>query len=385
MKLLLHGRTLEGKRTGVGRYFANLLRIWTEEFKDNTYDIFFRDEIPNDDFISSPNVNTHLVKNSKIFNYGPVWENIYLPSKLSNFKNYDIYFTPEYILPIRPIRSSRKKIVTIFDISYIAHPDWFPKRQLLTLTPLTGPTLRKADVILTGSESTKNEILKYYNDINPNKILVTHLGVDKKFEDINGTNNTYYIENIRIKYDLKGKVVLFVGLVMNRRNVPVIMEAISNLKKKNGEEITFVILGHNHTYPYIDIEETAKKFDIKDNVKWIKYTSDEEVFSLYKAADVFMCASLYEGFNITPLEALYLETPIICSNLSSLPEVVGDAAYMIEDPTDSIEMTRALNDVLGSEDLRNDLRKKGLVQAKKFSWERCASETMQIFENLLNE
>ena len=203
--------------------------------------------------------------------------------------------------------------------------------------------------------------------------------------DINGTNDSYYIENIKTKYDLKGKVVLFVGLVMNRRNVPVIMEAISNLKKKHSENITFVILGNNHTHPYIDILDTAKKFDIEDSVKWIKYTSDREVFSLYKAADVFMCASLYEGFNITPLEALYLETPIICSNLSSLPEVVGDAAYMIEDPTDPVEMTQALGNVLGSEDLRNELRKKGLVQAKKFSWERCASETMQIFENILNE
>ena len=98
-----------------------------------------------------------------------------------------------------------------------------------------------------------------------------------------------------------------------------------------------------------------------------------------------MCASLYEGFNITPLEALYLEAPIICSNLSSLPEVVGDAAYMINDPTDPIEMTNALAEVLGNEDLRNDLRKKGLVQAKKFSWKRCAKETMDIFNKMIDE
>ena len=384
MKLLIHGRTLEGKRTGVGRYLANILRIWTEEYKDNTYDIFFRDEIPNDDFISSPNVNSHLVKNSKILDYGPIWENIYLPSKLSKFKDYDIYFTPEYILPVRPLKAARKQIVTIFDISYIAHPEWFPKRQLLTLSPLTGPTLKRADIILTGSESTKNEILKYYN-INGDKVNVTHLGVDKKFEDINGTKDSHYVEKVKIKYDLKGKVVLFVGLVMNRRNIPVIMEAISNLKKKHGEDITFVILGHNHTYPYIDILETARKFDIENSIKWIKYTSDEEVFSLYKAADVFICASLYEGFNITPLEALYLETPIICSNLSSLPEVVGDAAYMIEDPTDPVEMTKALGDVLSNDELRNDLRTKGLIQAQKFSWERCAKETMDIFKNTTND
>jgi glycosyltransferase involved in cell wall biosynthesis len=255
----------------------------------------------------------------------------------------------------------------------------------LSLTPLTGPTLKKADIILTGSKSTKNEILKYYNNINADKIHVTHLGVDKKFEDINGIKDNHYADNVKIKYDLKGKVVLFVGLVMNRRNVPVIMEAISNLKKRDGEDITFVILGHNHTYPYIDIFETAKNFDIEENVRWIKYTSDEEVFSLYKAADVFMCASLYEGFNITPLEALYLETPIICSNLSSLPEVVGEAAYMIEDPTDPVEMTSALDKVLSSSELRNDLRKKGLMQAQKFSWERCAKETMDIFHNMMNE
>ena len=384
MKLLIHGRTLEGKRTGVGRYLANILRIWTEEYKDNTYDIFFRDEIPNDDFISSPNVNSHLVKNSKILDYGPIWENIYLPSKLSKFKDYYIYFTPEYILPVRSLKAARKKIVTIFDISYIAHPEWFPKKQLLTLKPLTSPTLKRADIILTSSASTKNDILKYY-DINGDKIHVTHLGVDKKFEDINGIKDSHYVENVKIKYDLRGKVVLFVGLVMNRRNIPVIMEAISNLKKKNGEDITFVILGHNHTYPYIDILETARKFDIENSIKWIKYTSDEEVFSLYKAADVFMCASLYEGFNITPLEALYLETPIICSNLSSLPEVVGDAAYMIEDPTDPVEMTKALGDVLSNDELRNDLKAKGLIQAQKFSWERCAKETMDIFKNTMND
>ena len=80
-----------------------------------------------------------------------------------------------------------------------------------------------------------------------------------------------------------------------------------------------------------------------------------------------------------------METPIICSNLSSLPEVVGDAAYMIQDPTDPVEMTSALDEVLGSGELRNDLRKKGLIQAQKFSWERCAKETMDIFKNTMND
>ena len=93
-----------------------------------------------------------------------------------------------------------------------------------------------------------------------------------------------------------------------------------------------------------------------------------------------MCTSLYEGFNITPLEAMFAGAPVICSNLSSLPEVVGEAAYFLEDPRDPIEMEEAIANVLGDSDLQRDLSAKGKEQSKKFSWERCAKETMEIFE-----
>ena len=106
------------------------------------------------------------------------------------------------------------------------------------------------------------------------------------------------------------------------------------------------------------------------------------MFGLYKAANVFMCISLYEGFNITPLEALGLGVPVICSNVSSLPEVVGDAAYMLEDPRDPVEMASAIEKVLFDDELSKSLIEKGRVQASQFSWQRCAKETMDILKNL---
>jgi glycosyltransferase involved in cell wall biosynthesis len=319
------------------------------------------------------------VPNSKLLDLGPVWENFYLPRVLRRDKNADVYFTPLYTLPAYPL--SCKQVVTIFDISYIAHPEWFPKKQLLSLKLLTGPTVRKADVILTGSQATKSEIIKYY-DVDQNKIKVTNLGVDGKFVDLERENIGEQESRVRKKYKLKGKIVLFVGLIMNRRNVPVLMEAVSNVIRKSGETITLVIIGKNHSFPYIDIDSLSLKYGLKDSIRWIEYTVDEEIYGFYKAADVFVCSSLYEGFNIPPLEALFLGVPVICSNLSSLPEVVGNAAYMLGDPRDPDEMTTAIEVVLGDPRLQADLIRKGKVQANNFSWEKCAKETMEVIEAL---
>ncbi len=379
MEILINGRNLEGKRTGVGRYLANIIRIWSEKYEENEYKIFFKDEISSDPFINASNVEATLVNTPKSINIGPIWENVFLPNALSKNKTADLYFTSNYTLPVFPQRF--KEIVTIFDISYIAHPEWFPKRNLAALKMLTGPTVNRADIILTGSEATKNEILKYY-DIDGSKIFVTNLGVEEKFLKLDLKSDDEAINKLKLKHNIKGKIVLFVGLIMNRRNVPVLMESISNIIKKTGEEINLVIIGKNHSYPYFDIDEMAEKYDIKNYLRWIQYTDDEEIFNFYKAADIFMCSSLYEGFNITPLEAMFCGAPVICSNMSSLPEVVGDAAYMLDDPRDPIEMEKAITDVLSDKDLQSKLSQRGKDRAKIFSWDRCAQETIDIFQTI---
>lgn len=379
MKILINGRNLEGRRTGVGRYLANIIRIWSDQYTDHNYHIYYKDEISSDGFNESQQVSPTLVKSIKSLRIGPVWENVFLPYEVNKNKTADVYFTSNYTLPVLPLKF--KEVVTIFDISYIAHPEWFPKTNLAALKLLTGPTVRRANKILTGSEATKKEILKYY-DVDDEKIHITNLGVEEKFLRMNESFKEDSIRELKLKYKITGKVVLFVGLIMNRRNVPVLMQSVSNIIKKTGEDINLVIIGKNHSHPYFDLNEIAEKYNVNEHLRWIQYTDDEEIFNFYKAADVFICSSLYEGFNITPLEAMWSGTPVVCSNLSSLPEVVGDAAYMIEDPRDPVEMEKAITDVLSDKELSSALSLKGIERAKLFSWERCAKETMEIFEKI---
>jgi len=378
MEIIINGRTLEGKPTGVGRYLSNLLNNWGQQYSQHKYNIFFKDEIPKDEYLKKNSITTRITSSIGMINKGPIWENIFLPLSARKVQNPDIYFSPTYTLPIIPIKA--KNVVTIFDISYIAHPEWFPYSQRIQFQSLTGFTVNKADMILTGSEATKKEILKYYK-VNEDKIFVTNLGVDPKFLALESNSNN--IIDIKKKYNINGKMVLFVGLVLNRRNIPVLMQSVSNVIKKMGEDITLVILGKNFSYPYIDVMGEAERSGITKNLRWITYTTDEEVYSMYKSADVFVCSSLYEGFNIPPLEAMHLGVPVICSNMSSLPEVVGDAAYLLENPRDEQEMTAALEKVLGDVSLQGELRRKGIERSKLFSWEKCAKETMQYFEKLV--
>ena len=378
MEILINGRCMEGKQTGVGRYLANMLKIWTKKYPQHKYNLFFKKEFPSDISLTKECVHSSIAPGQDLIHYGPVWENLFLPLAARQHKKADLFFSPGYTLPLIPVNC--KKVITIFDISYLTHPEWFSYKYRIPYQILTKPTLKKADIILTGTEFTKQEILRLY-DVNANKICVTNLGVEEKFIKLElGIKN---FDGVKDKYKLSGKIVLFVGTIYNRRNVPVLMEAVANIIKRNGEDISLVIIGQNYTYPYFDVLQMAQKYNVQRHLRWITYTTDEELFALYKVADVFVCSSSYEGFNIPPLEAMYLGVPVICSVLSSLPEVVGDAAYPLADPTSPEEMTTALEKVLTDDKLKEDLIRKGRERSKLFSWEKCATQTMEYFESIV--
>ena len=378
MEILINGRCMEGKQTGVGRYLANMLKIWTKKYSQHKYKLFFKKEFPTDASLTNECVSSSIASGQDLIHYGPVWENIFLPLAARQHKKADLFFSPSYTLPLIPVKC--KNVITIFDISYLTHPEWFSFKHRMPYQILTKPTLKKADIILTGTEFTKQEILRLYN-VNANKICVTNLGVEERFMELEREIKDFDV--VKNKYKLTGKIVLFVGTIFNRRNIPVLMEAVANIIERNGEDISLVIVGQNSTYPYFDVVQMAEKFNVQKHLRWITYTTDEELFALYKIADVFVCSSLYEGFNIPPLEAMSLGVPVICSILSSLPEVVGDAAYPLEDPTDPQEMTAALEKVLTDDKLKVDLIKKGTERSKLFSWEKCAAQTIEYFENIV--
>ncbi len=375
MIITINGSCMEGRRTGVGRYMANILSIWVKRFPGHKYNVLFRREIPADAFLSSSNVEPVLVPCPKSLNISVVWENVYLPSAVARLGGQDLFFSPSYTLPLRKVGGAN--VVTIFDISYISHPDWYPLKERIMYRMITGATVRKADIILTGSKSSKKEILRFY-DTDKSKIHVTYLSVDPVFGQVDGLEGL----DISAKHGLKGTVVLYVGLIANRRNVPTLIEAFSLSSGSKGSDATLVIVGKNLSFPYIDIMETAEKFSVAGKVRWLQYIDDKELLALYDRADLFIYPSLYEGFGIPPLEAMYVGTPVITSNMSSLPEVVGDAAILLNDPTDPVEMAEAIDRVVGSKELSLEMVSKGKERAASFSWQRCAVETMNLFEGI---
>ena len=184
------------KRTGVGRYISNLLNIWSTSGVNNL-NLYYKDELSGDIFNKYEGYKNIVVPQGFI-KKNQYWTNVKLYSRLLN-SDSEIYFTPNYTIPALPIK--QKKVVTIFDISYISNPEWFPIDQRVALNILTGHTIRKSSLILTGSNATKNEILKYY-DIEENKIKVTALGVDYKLKDALNISKNEAREILSKKYKL---------------------------------------------------------------------------------------------------------------------------------------------------------------------------------------
>lgn len=184
------------------------------------------------------------------------------------------------------------------------------------------------------------------------------------------------MENLK-KYKIEGDYILFVGTLQPRKNIVRLIEAFSTLGPKL---YTLVVVG-KPGWLYEEIYEAPKKFKVEDRVKFLDYVPDEDLPALYQNALCFVLPSLYEGFGLPVLEAMHYGCPVVTSNVSSLPEAAGDAAIMV-DPESTESIKEGIEKVLGDKSLREKLVKKGYEQVKKFSWEKCARETLKVLEEV---
>ena len=264
-----------------------------------------------------------------------------------------------------------KTIVTCHDLI-----PWVYDNNRLPTWKLNMQGLKQADRIITVSEYSKNEIIKYVGCLE-DKITVIPNAVD---------HSNYYVKRDRGIIEKLGipnnhKVILYVGSEQPRKNIPFILEAINQLKTKL-PDIKFVKIGTPQS-PGAR-EELLKLIDnlgIQNEVKFVGFVSESDITKYYNAADLFVFPSLYEGFGLPPLEAMACGTPVITSTLTSLPEVVGDSAITV-DPYDVKALTEAMYNLLTDEKLREEMITKGLKRAKLFNWERSAEETFKVYKQL---
>lgn len=271
-----------------------------------------------------------------------------------------------------------KSVISVHDLTPLKFPKEHRFGKKILYEFLLPRTLKNASRIIAVSKSTKNDILKIFPKINSEKIKVIYFAANENYKVIKNEKNLDYI---RKKYNLPNRFILFVGTIEPRKNIVRLLKAFSEVYKKI--PIPLVITG-KLGWKYKKIYYTYKKLNLEDKVIFTGYIDEKNLPSIYNLAAIFVYPSLYEGFGLPPLEAMACGTPVITSNTSSLPEVVGDAGIMT-DPYNVDGLANVMREVLTNDGLREDMIKKGLKRSKMFSWEKTAKETLKVYEEIYNE
>ena len=368
MKIGIDIRVLaRGTRTGVEEYTINLLsNLLTFDPKIN-YQLFYNAYQKVDlnyPWISLPNVklNDFKIPNRFFFISARYFNQPKIDKLLGNV---DIYFNPHFF--IAPVSQKCKKVVAFHDLSFEHYPEFFSWRKRIWQKFLMNAKreAQKADKIIAVSESTKSDLINFYK-IEPNKIKVIYSGVGEQFKQIN--NN-----NIREKYNLPKKFILYFGTIEPRKNIIGLIKAFELLKDKDCQ----LVIAGAKGWLYQDIFKVASKSKKRKNIIFTGFVEESDKPYLYNLSELFVYPSFFEGFGFPPLEAMACGIPTIVSTNSSLPEVVGKAALMV-DATNIDELAWSIEIALSNKELRKRLIKDGLIQAKKFSWQKCAQETLSV-------
>ncbi|MBI2018961.1 glycosyltransferase family 4 protein [Candidatus Daviesbacteria bacterium] len=371
MKIALDGYEANvSQRLGSSQVAFELLKNLEVIDEKNEYIILLPDQ-PLDDL---PKERTGW--RYKILKPKKLWTQIALPLYLYTAKEKpDLIFSPTHYIPrFSPV----KRVVTIFDLSFLHFPESFLKKDLWQLTNWTKFSVQNADHIVTISNCSKQDIISQYA-AEKGKITVAYPGYDQDKFKIQ--NSKFKIEEIKRKYKIGDNYIIYVGTVQPRKNLTRLIEAVSRI-----EDLKLVIVGKSRGegregWMYQEILDTPKKFGIEDRVKFLGFVPTEDLPYLLSGAEVFVLPSLWEGFGIPVLEAMACGSPVIVSNISSLPEVVGSAGLLV-DPYSTDQIEQAIRTIVTDKKLQQKYSKKGLLQAKKFSWEKMARTVLKVFEKV---
>lgn len=305
------------------------------------------------------------------------------PNYADKFTALDIYHSPfqpipEYIKNIRHI----KKFLTIHDLIPILYPHFFTAKEEKNFTHQALASLEDGSWVLCVSESTKNDLCNHLKRLDPNKVFVTHLAASDLFYPCLNSSQS---KSIYEKYGIPdAPYVLSLSTLEPRKNIKHALQCFFQLiQQENIPDLNFVLAG-GKGWKFDDIfSELSDNPKLKQRVILTGYVADEDLAALYTNALAFIYVSFYEGFGLPPLEAMQCGTPVITSNTSSLPEVVGNAGIMVN-PTDINALCESISAVYNSMSLRERMSLQSIEQSKKFSWERCTQETISAYKESLN-
>lgn len=297
-----------------------------------------------------------------------------LPAELSN-RHVDIYHSPRYMGLPDPSKLPCPSVMTLHDIILVRMAgDYYGRLRARLYEKWLLERVRAVEHIITGSEFSKRDLVDW-SGIDPGGVSVVYDGVSERFRTVGDEDA---LGAVRSRYSLPPQFVLCLGSTEPRKNIRTAIEAFQQLGRVE-PSLRLVITGVD--YRRISPEKAFAGCNL-NGVHFTGYVADADMPALYSLADVFLFPSLYEGFGLPPLEAMACGTPVVASNATSLPEVIGDAAVLV-DPEDGAGFAGAVEMVISSGEVRSGLVEKGRARAAAFDWRRTAEETRKIYEQVI--
>ena len=360
---------------GIGTYVRNVVRRLARLDRETTYFLFCK---ASDEATLRDLAENFVPVVDDAGGYG-FREHVSIPRKLRRLKA-DLLHTPHYVLPLL---CTTPAVVTVHDCIHLLFPQYLPNRYAWRYAHyMMGSAIKRSALVFTVSEASRRDILHFFPWADPEKVQVVPNALDASMLEDPGEEET---ERVRERYQIRGRFVLYAGNIKPHKNLERLITAFSLLKRRSGfEDVRLVIVGSGEENKYAGLRRTAEITGLRNDVRFFGFVPDRTLAALYRLASVFAFPSLYEGFGLPPLEALACGTPVVTSKLSSLPEVVGDAAVFV-DPWSIEDISEGLVRALDDESLRASLRAKGLERVKTFSWERSVRSVHAGYMKVLGQ
>lgn len=367
MRIGIDARLVFYNRAGIGQYILQLAKALTSlEFEEDTFLL----------------LQSRKDKSTIVENNGFIRKSLWTPSH-NRFEQtalsfeisrlgLDLLHSPDFI---PPFKRNYKSVITIHDLAFLLYPHFLTKESARYYGQID-QAWRKTDHIIAVSETTKADSIKMLG-VPEKKITVIHEAANPIYRPLPKEQVQPVVKS---KYKLDPGFILFVSTIEPRKNLPGLLRAYRRLRDDYKREELLVLAG-SKGWLWEEVYETVDKLNLEKHVVFLGRVPSEDLLYLYNAANLLVHPSFYEGFGLTPLEAITCGAPVIASNISSIPEVVGDAA-LLTDPNDIDGLTVAIWRLLTEEELRQDLICKGLKRAKKFSWLEAARKTLEVYHKV---
>ena len=278
-----------------------------------------------------------------------------------------------HVTYVAPPMTTAAVVATVHDISYELYPETFSARDRAILKSLVPRTIRRAQNVITVSESSRRDIASFYN-VDPDKIYVIYQSIAPSFRVL---QNRDMVESVRARYGIYGRYLLAVGNLQPRKNLPRLVRAFAQAKRMGAYTGRLVLVGKSK-WRESQIFREIREHGLESEIVVTGYIPEEDIVALYNGADAFVYPSIYEGFGLPPLEAMACGCPVITGSVSSLPEVVGPAGIMV-DPTSEEELTEAIAAMTNNGRFRAYCISAGLERVQRFSATAAASGTLQVY------